>query len=203
MAIARLSTGELYGSHKDINAVIGPTEIGAFKLPLDVSEKIAALQMPVDKHGAEYFLSNFDPEAKAFADAEGFSFQQVRCFVPPATKGGPAGFSTNPGGAAGEMPADVLTAYQTPHNVNANEVHFLFQGCITKGLQLEDGHQAVVYITAGEWMRIHSVTMTWPVFNAGEASIAMSCYDREPQVEGGQFEMTMHPQHKILETMKF
>lgn len=202
MAVARLSSGELYGSIDHINAIIGPMEVGKFDLPSDIGSKLASMSMPVSENDASYFVNNWGG-GKKIADDGGYSFQQVRCFVPQKEKGGPAGFSTNPGGAMGDMPAEALIAYQTPHHVNANEIHFLFSGCITKGLQLADGRQAVVYITAGEWMRIDSSNLTWPVFNSGEASVAMSCYDRQPQLEGGQFEMSLYPEHAVLETMKF
>ena len=133
---------------------------------------------------------------------DGFVYRRVGCLVPPQNGDGMMRFSLKPGGE-GERPAADMKAGQTPHRVHVNEMHFTLSGTIMKGLQLADGRQAVIYVTAGEWIKLHEVTLNWIVYPSGEAVNAISYYDQEPHTEDLRYDMTMAPDHEILDTMRF
>lgn len=202
MAIARISTGDVLGAIEDINAAVAPTEVGRFDLSDELARGVAALPMPLTQEGADFILERFDSTLDARMRAEGFTYRRVGCLVPPRGKESMMGFSLKPG-PEGERPADEMKAGQTPHRTHVNECHFVLSGAIMKGLQLDDGRQAVVYVTAGEWMRLHEVTLNWVVYPAGQPVNAVSYYDREPHTEDMRYDMTAEPDHRILETMTF
>lgn len=208
MAIARLSTGEVFGSYSDINEVTAPVQVGRFSLPESTKEKIGELTMPLTQEGGDYILSMLDPNAETLMKHEGFSFdyRRVGCYVPPSTRGGSCSFTmVNEGqaeAATAEMTEKDLVAYLTPHNVQVHDWHFTFSGAIVKGIRMEGDLQAVVYVTPGEWIRLAPSVLNWPVFAFGAPVIGVSYYDRVPNAEGG-FDMDLHPDHPILESMKF
>lgn len=208
MAIARLSTGEVYANYSDINELVKPVQVGRFSLPEEVGEKINALAKPLTREGADYILSNLDPNAETMMKNAGFSFsyRRVGCYVPPKTRGGACSFTLvqdgNEEAATAEMTEADLGIYLTPHNVHVHDWHFTFSGAIVKGLQLEGDLQAVVYVTAGEWIRLAPTALNWPIFAFGTPVIGVSYYDRDPNAEGG-FDMDLHTEHPIREAMKY
>ena len=56
MAIARLSTGEVFTHYSDINELVKPLQVGRFSFPLEVEQKINALTKPLTKEGVDYIL---------------------------------------------------------------------------------------------------------------------------------------------------
>ena len=208
MAIARLSTGEVYTNYSDINALVKPLQIGRFSFPAEVEQKVNTLTKPLTREGADYILSAIDPAAEDMMKDAGFDFttRLVGCYVPPTTRGGACSFTSlkDDGSEAmvDNMTEDELTAYLTPHNVHVNDWHFTFSGAINKGVQLEGDLQAVVYVTAGEWMRLAPSILNWPIFPFGTAVIGLSYFDRDLNAEG-YFDMDLHPDHAVVETMKF
>ena len=208
MAIARLSTGEVYANYSHINELVKPVKVGRFSLPEDVKEKINVLSKPLTREGADFILNNLDPNTETMMKNAGFSFsfRRVGCYVPPETRGGKCSFSILQDdmeeAATAEMTEADLGVYLTPHNVHVNDWHFTFSGTIVKGLQLAGDLQAVVYVTPGEWIRLAPTALNWPIFAFGAPVIGVSYYDREPNAEGG-FNMDLHADHPIREAMKF
>ena len=208
MAIARLSTGEVYAKYSDINELVSPVQVGGFSLPESFEQKVNSLSMPLTREGADYILTNLDPNAETMMNNAGFSFsfRRVGCYVPPETRGGKCSFTILQENmeevATAEMTEADLGVYLTPHNVHVNDWHFTFSGAIVKGLQLEGDLQAVVYVTPGEWIRLAPTALNWPIFAFGAPVIGVSYYDREPNAEGG-FDMDLHPDHPVPATMKF
>lgn len=200
MAIARLSNGKVLGAYADINAAIAPTEVGRFPLSREVIEHILAMPMPLTQEGADYILTKLDPEADRMAREGGFGYRRVGCIVPPGADG-MMKFSLKPGPDGARKAEDVMKQ-QIPHRTHANELHFTFTGTIAKGLQL-DGLQATLYVTAGEWMKLHEVTANWVIYPSGQAVNAVSCYDRDPPTADMRYETTPETGVSILETMRF
>lgn len=208
MAIARISTGEVYADYSDINKIVGPVQVGRFSLSEEVGQKISNLSMPLTKEGADYIFANFDPDAENIMKNEGFDFaiRKLGCYAPPVTRGGNCSFSRLDEGS-GEIVTDEmneagLTAYLTPHNIHVNDWHFTLSGTIVKGIQLKGDKQAVVYVTPGEWIRLAPTVLNWPIFAFGVPVIGISYYDREVNSEGW-FDMDLHPDHPILLSTKF
>jgi hypothetical protein len=87
VAIARLSTGEIYADYADINEAIGPVQVGSFDLSDEVREKVRSLQMPLTADAARYIISNLGDDAREQMRERGYSYEvrRVGCFVPPTT----------------------------------------------------------------------------------------------------------------------
>ena len=209
MAIARLSTGEVYTDYSDINKIVNPVQVGRFSLSEEVKQGVSNLNMPITKDGADYIFANFDPDAENLMKNEGFDFaiRKLGCYIPPVTRGGENVHFQGLMKAAGEIATDEmkeadLTAYLTPHNIHVNDWHFTFSGTIVKGIQLEGDKQAVVYVTPGEWIRLAPTVLNWPIFAFGVPVMAISYYDREVNKEGW-FDMDLHPDHPIFESTRF
>lgn len=208
MAIARLSTGEVFTHYSDINELVKPLQVGRFSFPLEVEQKINALTKPLTKEGVDYILDAVHSDAESVLEDAGFEFKsrRVGCYVPPETRGGECSFTRTREGQAEvdtvTMTENDLTGYLTPHNVHVNDWHFTCSGAIVKGIQLEADLQAVVYVSPGEWIRLAPSVLNWPIFAFGTPVIGLSYYDRAPNADG-KFDMDMYPDHPVLETMKF
>ena len=208
MAIARLSTGEVFTHYSDINELVKPLQVGRFSFPLEVEQKINALTKPLTKEGVDYILDAVHSDAESVLEDAGFEFKsrRVGCYVPPETRGGECSFTRTREGQTEvdtvTMTEDDLTGYLTPHNVHVNDWHFTCSGAIVKGIQLEADLQAVVYVSPGEWIRLAPSVLNWPIFAFGTPVIGLSYYDRAPNADG-KFDMDMYPDHPVLETMKF
>ena len=74
MAIARLSTGEVYTKYSDINGLVTPVQVGRFSFPESFEEKVNELEKLLTREGADYILSNLDPNAETIMKDAGFRF---------------------------------------------------------------------------------------------------------------------------------
>lgn len=210
MAVLRLSSGELYMSHADINEIIAPVgmTIGSFSYPEALRAKVESMAKPLDKEGIDLLFGELADSVEGVLDQRGFdySFRRAAVYVPPAEKGGSSVFSMALAGqeeaASAEMPEEGLAAYRAPHTLKAHNFHFSFASGFIKGLQLADDLQAVVYTTDGEWMHLDPTCFNWVIFPNGEPVVGLSFFDQLPDAEG-QFETEVKPDHPVLETMKF
>lgn len=208
MAILRLSTGKVYAEYVDINELVKPLQVGRFLLPDDVREKVAQLEMPLTRQGADYLFQSLDTDAEKLMERHEFKFRyrRVGCYMPPEKRGGDCSFAIAEDGGGDvfveEMTEGQLSEYLTPHNVLAHDWHFTFSGTIVKGVQLKSGLQAVVYVTAGEWIRLAPTVLNWPIFAFGRPVIGLSYFDREPE-NHGDFDMKLYPGHQIAASMQF
>ena len=208
MAIARLSSGEVYANYSDINDLVKPLQVGRFAFSAVVEQKVNALTKPLTREGADYILGAFDPEAESMMKDAGFDFKVRRlgCYVPPEKRGGDCSFTTlkddQSAAEVESMTEDDVNAYLTPHHVQVNDWHFTFSGAIIKGIQLQGDLQAVVYVTPGEWISIAPTVLNWPIFAFGSPVIGLSYYDREPNADG-DYDMELHPENKVMDSMLF
>jgi hypothetical protein len=208
MAIARLSTGEVYGEYDDINELVSPVQVGRFEVNEDTKRKVRNMQTPLKGGDAEFILRSLGADVDEQMRSNGFEYavRRVGCYVPPKERGGECSFSLVMEGSqdvkVDELRESDLSAYVTPHHAMVNDWHCVFSGTIVKGIQMEGDRQAVVYVTPGEWIRLAPSVLNWPIFAFGAPVIAVSHYDRELN-ERGWFDMELRPDHPILETMKF
>lgn len=208
MALLRLENGDFYTDHKVINEIIEPVEIGAFDLPRDVAERIADPAVKFDRAFADILFKKVYPDLKGMLDRAGFDVKERRAavYIPPASASDPHQFITLLDGAGEVEPAPLrdedFGAYLVPHKFPVNDWHFCFAGTMAKGLQLTDGSQAVLYIFAGEWMRLRPSVLNWPVFQSGSPIVGLSCFEEEAN-EHGAYTMELHPEFSPHETMKF
>ncbi len=210
MAVLRLSNGEVYISHEDINRILAPVgmTVGGFEYPEALRAKVAGMDKPLTKEGIDLVFGELAASVEGVLAAEGFeySFRRAAVYVPPEVAGGSSIFSMALAGQeaamSAEMPAAGLDAYRTPHVLKANNIHFSFANGFVKGLQLANGVQAVLYTTDGEWMRLTPTCFNWVIFPVGEPVVGLSYFDQEPDAEG-QFETEVTMDHDILESMTF
>jgi hypothetical protein len=202
MALLRLSTGQVYTTIRDISSRIGTTRIGVFDYPESFRRTVAQLQVPLTDEGAEVLTRNLDPKAVAWATGEGLTFRRLGCIIPPSGSAKEFVFAFGKAGsdsAPTQMSEAQLSAYTTPHRVLANDWHFVMRGGIIKGLQLDGGLQAVLYVQPGEWIRLNPKVVNWPVFPVGEPSIGISFFDRE----WGTFGQETHSDVKVHPDMAY
>ena len=210
MAILRLSTGEVYVAHKDINEILAPVgmTIGSFSYPETLRAKVASMEKPLTKEGIDLLFGELSASVEAVLSDENFeySFRRAAVYVPPREKGGSSIFSMALAGqeeaASAEMPEAAMAAYRAPHVMKAANFHFSFASGFVKGLQLADGVQAVVYTTEGEWMNLDPTCFNWVIFPSGEPVVGLSFFDQEPDAEG-QFETEVKADHLVQDTMLF
>ena len=206
MAIARVSTGEVYASYEGINQVVAPLQVGTFDLSAEAKSKLAELPMPLDDDGVKFLFDSLDSDAIAMVENEGFVYRRAGCLMPPQEDRGLGQFVLNDlqgTAVAMEMSAEDLKAYATPHYVLAGDIHCVFTGMISKGLVMEDGRQAVVYVQAGEWIRLNQTILNWPIFAADAPGSAVSYFDRKPSPETNNYDMDIHPEVEVLPEMVF
>jgi hypothetical protein len=166
------------------------------------------LQMPLTADASRYIISHLGDDVREQMKERGYSYEvrRVGCFIPPTTRGGKCSFSLVMEGSTDvivdKLVEEELSKYVTPHNAIVHDWHCVFAGVIIKGMQLEDGRQAVVYVTPGEWIRLFPTVLSWPIFPFGKPVLAVSHYDRQLN-ELGWFDMELFPEHKVLDTMRF
>lgn len=210
MAVLRLSSGEVYVDHADINEIIGPVgmTIGSFSYPQALRDKVEGMAKPLDKAGIDLLFGELSASVEGVLSERGidYLFRRAAVYVPPAEKGGSSVFSMALAGqeeaASAEMPEEGLAAYRAPHTLKAHNIHFSFASGFMKGLQLADGVQAVIYTTDGEWMHLDPTCFNWVIFPNGEPVVGLSYFDQEPDADG-QFETEVMADHPILDTMTF
>lgn len=203
MALLRLSNGRIYTTFEDINRLVAPLSVGAFKVSDEVLRKASGFSHPLSKGNATYLLNNLAAEDRAMVEGLGFTHRRVGEVIPKGD--GTFLMALTYESQDEQAPPAVLSAkeiaeYLTPHYVHANDWHFVFSGAIVKGVQLEDGMQGVVYCPAGNWIRLAPTVLNWPIFPWGEATAAISCFDRPCEEP---FHMELHPEVAILPEMRF
>ena len=186
MAILRTEGGRTLSRHDEINEILRPTEIGTFQLSAAVARLLASLELPLAPADADRILETFDPQLDKALRAQGFVHRRVGCLArgdhaDPRNKE-IVSFYTRPG-QSGVMPAEGLKQYATPHRLEADERHHVHAGVIVKGLALPGGEQAVIYVCAGEWVRVHKTNLSWPIFPYDGPNLAVSYFDRPAPVK--------------------
>lgn len=210
MAVLRLSTGGVVVGYSEINELIAPAgmEVGRFDYPDSLEDKVKAMAKPLTNQGAEFAFGELSSNVEGVVKDLNFnySYRRAGVFVPPKEKGGISAFSVagdnQPEVSSAELSTTDLSNYMAPHILRVNNLHFAFAGSFVKGMQLESGLQAMVYVTAGEWQRLDPNILTWVIFSHGEPVLGLSYFDGMPDENGG-FETDVMPDHAILETMKF
>lgn len=206
MPLLRLSNGRVYTAIKDINRLVAPLRVGRFKMYEQVVARLATLPMPLSQDDAMLLLESLDPSDVAMVEEQGFKYRRVGNVVPPAVDGGGFAFVTryeggDPNTPAAEMTQKAIADYLVPHHVQANDWHFVFSGAIVKGVQLDGDLQGVVYAQAGDWIRLGPRVLNWPIFPFGEATAAVSFFDRDPAA--GEFAMDLRPAVKVRPEMLY
>jgi hypothetical protein len=206
MALLRLSNSRVYANIAAINRIVAPMQIGTFDYPESVRKTVAGFKHPLSKQDAMFILESLDPKAVEMATREGFTHRRVGNVVPsPADDGGFA-FVTRDEASPGDAPPLARTPkevaeYLIPHHVQVNDLHFVFTGAIVKGLRIRDDLQGIVYCQPGEWIRLNPTLLNWPIFPYGEATAAVSYFDRS--FAGGPFPMDLKPEVKVLPGMNY
>jgi hypothetical protein len=204
--LLRLSNGRIYTTLLDINRIVAPLTVGQFAMPQAVQERVAKFSQPISKADADFVLGNLDPDAIRMVTGEGFKFRRVGNVVPSRNEDGTFEFLQR----AENTPVDAapiarspqqIRDYLVPHHVQVNDWHFVFSGAIIKGLQISADLQGVVYAQAGEWIRLNPTLLNWPIFPYGEATVAVSYFDRT--FEDGPFKMDLKPEVKVLPGMSY
>jgi hypothetical protein len=206
MALLRLSSGRVYTTVDTINPIIASMQVGTFDYPQSVAERVAKFKHPLSKGDAMFILESLDKKAIDMLNKAGFTYRRVGNVVPSPTEDGSFGFITwSEKSAADSQPAarspKEISDYLIPHHVQVNDWHFVFTGAIIKGLRIRDDLQGVVYVQAGEWIRLNPSLLNWPIFPYGEATAAVSCFDRS--FDGGPFQMDLKPEVKVMPGMTF
>jgi len=137
---------------------------------------------------------------------EGFTYRRVGNVVPSPKQDGSFAFVTRDEHSPGDAPPIArspkeIADYLIPHHVQVNDWHFVFSGGIIKGLQLKGDLQGVVYCGAGEWIRLNPSILNWPIFPYGQATVAVSCFDRP--FAGGPFKMDLHREVPVKPGMTY
>jgi hypothetical protein len=206
MALLRLSNGRVYNTLADINELVAPLRIGAFDLPASARATVSGFKHPISKNDAMTVLGLLDPKVTAMVAKEGFTHRRVGNVVPSPSQDGSFAFVTrdenSPGDAApiARSPKEIAD-YLIPHHVQVNDWHFVFSGGIIKGLQLKGDLQGVVYCQAGDWIRLNPTILNWPIFPYGEATVAVSYFDRS--FAGGPFKMDLHKEVQVKPGMTY
>lgn len=203
MALLRLSNGRVYTAIEDINRFVAPMTIGKFKVTDETLAKVAAFPQPLSHADAMFVYDSLDPEAIRMVEAEGFTYRRVGDVV-PAEDGSfqfmqrsPASDPAAP--PVARSPKDIAD-YLIPHYVQVNDWHFVFSGSIIKGVKFSDDLQGIAYIQAGEWVRLNPTILNWPVFPYGQATVAVSCFDRPFDKP---FQMDLHREEQVLPEMAY
>lgn len=206
MALLRLSSGRVYTTVASINPIISPMQIGTFDYPKAVRDRVTQVKHPLSKDDAMFILKSLDPKAVEMVTKEGFKFRRVGNVVPSPNDDGSFAFVQRDEKSAGDNPPAArspkeIADYLIPHRVQVNDWHFVFTGAIVKGLCIGDALQGVVYCQPGEWIRLSPALLNWPIFPYGEATAAVSYFDRS--YEDGPFKMDLKPEVKVLAGMTY
>jgi|SRR5665213_490682 len=206
MALLRLSNGRVYNTHEEINALVAPLRIGRFNLPDSSREIVSRFKQPLSQEDAMTVLRLLDPKVVDMVTKEGFTFRRVGNVVPLPKQDGSFAFVTRDENSAGDAPPIArspkeIADYLVPHYVQVNDWHFVFTGAIIKGLRLKEGLQGMVYCQAGDWIRLNPTILNWPIFPYGEATVAVSYFDRA--FAGGPFQMDLHKEVQVKPEMTY
>ncbi len=206
MALLRLSNARVYTTIDEINEIVAPLRIGIFDLPEAASNRIAGFSQPLSKPDAMTVLKLLDSKVVDMTAKEGFTYRRVGNVVPSPKQDGSFAFVTRDENSPGDAPPIArspkeIADYLIPHYVQVNDWHFVFSGGIIKGLQLKGDLQGVVYCGAGEWIRLNPTILNWPIFPYGQATVAVSYFDRP--FSGGPFKMDLHREVQVKPGMTY
>ncbi len=206
MALLRLSNARVYTTIDEINEIVAPLRIGTFDLPETASNRIAGFSQPLSKPDAMTVLKLLDSKVVDMTAKEGFTYRRVGNVVPSPKQDGSFAFVTRDENSPGDAPPIArspkeIADYLIPHYVQVNDWHFVFSGGIIKGLQLKGDLQGVVYCGAGEWIRLNPTILNWPIFPYGQATVAVSYFDRP--FSGGPFKMELHREVQVKPGMTY
>ncbi|HZU62508.1 MAG TPA: hypothetical protein VFF98_02405 [Novosphingobium sp.] len=208
MALLRLENGEIFTDIARINALIGPMEIGIFSAPADFVAYANDPSTRYDRAFANRLYTDVAPALEALLDEHGFGFQarRIGVYVPPAQPGDAHQFIALFNGDGEAEPAPLrdedFKAYLVPHRFPVLDFHFCFGGTMAKGLKLENGQEAVIYIFTGEWMRLRPSVLNWPIFQSGSPIVGVS-YFAEKENAHGAYDMELHPEYKPKDVASF
>lgn len=208
MALLRLSNGRFYTDIKTINELIAPVQIGSFDIRPEIASSVNDPELKFDRKFADLMYERAAPGTEKILKDAGFEDKERRLavYIPPKTSKDPHQFITLLDGDEQAEPAPLrdedFGAYLVPHRFPVNDWHFCFIGTMAKGLRLENGEQAVLYVFAGEWMRLRPTVLNWPVFQSATPIIGLS-YFEEKANEHGAYDMELVPDFVPEETMKF
>ena len=210
MAILRLSNGKVYATYEDINNFIAPAgmTVGPFSYPEALQAKVAEMPKPLTKESLELIFGELSSSAEGMMKDANYSYASSRAaaYLPPKTEGGKCTMSMAFDGSTDAMTVEIdesdLDDYKLPHVMRTNNWHFAFASTMAKGIQLADGVQCMIYITAGEWMRLDPTCFNWVLFPSGGWVVGLSYFEDAPNAEG-QWETEVTPDHVVSETMKY
>ncbi|AQS83862.1 hypothetical protein A0U92_02690 [Acetobacter aceti] len=201
MALLRLENGEIFTDISKINELVTPMEIGAFNVPADF---LAFANDPTTKFNRQFANRLYNDVAtgvERLLARHNFTFQarRIGIYVPPVKPGDSRQFITLFDSDAEVEPTSLrdedFKAYMTPHRFPVLDFHFCFAGTMAKGLKLQNGTEAVIYIFPGEWMRVRPTVLNWPIFQSGSPVVGLS-YFAEKENEHGAYDMELHPEYK-------
>ena len=206
MALLRLSNTRVYTTIDEINGIVAPLQIGTFDLPEAARSTVAQFAQPLSKPDAMTVLKLLDSGVVDMTAKEGFTYRRVGNVVPSPKQDGSFAFVTRDENSPGDAPPIArspkeIADYLIPHHVQVNDWHFVFSGGIIKGLQLKGDLQGVVYCGAGEWIRLNPTILNWPIFPYGQATVAVSYFDRP--FAGGPFKMDLHKEVQVKPGMTY
>lgn len=208
MALLRLSNGEIYTDLKTINQLIAPVEIGTFEVPADVAKAVSDPDLKFNRAFANLMHGTVVPKAKETLKQAGFDPKETRLavYVPPKTANDPHQFIALLEGEGEIDPAPLreedFAAYLVPHRFPVNDWHFCFAGTMAKGLLLENGVQATLYIFGGEWMKLKPTVLNWPIFQKASPIVGLSFFEEEAN-EHGAYDMDLVPDFQPEESVRF
>jgi hypothetical protein len=203
MALLRLSDGRVFTAIEDINAQLSPMKIGAFGFSEAERTQVDAMDKPLSTESAKAIVAMLDPELRASLAAEGLGSWRLGNVVENAD--GSFGFYLwyeNGETGTGQQSAEDMRQYRNPHRDDVEDIHFVFSGSIIKGAQLDNGLQGVVYVQEGEWIRVGSKAVNWPVFPAGKSTIGLSFFSK-PATSTLKSGRESFPDLEILAGMRF
>lgn len=200
MALLRFSDGRVYCAAKDINPVIAPMTLGTFPVGEKTLERLAATKMPPSRDAATFFVEAIGPAQRQWLESEGF----ISWRVGSAFETGDSAFGAYHHFQNGDSGGRNFTGEQRPipHTMEVDDIHFVFSGAVVKGFELENGLQGVIYVQAGEWLRVGPEVLCWPVLVSGQPTIAVSFYSKVATAQGG-WKRNDQPSHKIDPAMRF
>lgn len=199
MALLRLSNGTVYTTHEDIAPLIGAMTIGYFDYPEDAKRKIAKIALPPTEEEERLIFDSVDPKALKALETEGIRHRRLGVIAAPKNDGAGFFLAFGPSIKEAHISDKADMSKLRVHANSVNECHFVMSGAITKGIELGDGLQGVLYLLPGEWMRLNDKCVVWSIVSYGEPTVGVSYFDQPP----GTFETKDFPEVEIKPEMSF
>jgi hypothetical protein len=185
MAIARLKSGRTFVTYDGINRLIAPAKVGPFAIPPEVATIVSEASRSITDGPA--LLHAFDIALGEDIRLQGLLFGRVTSVA--AERPGPADAYGRRLSIYPEIPAEVLSReFQRstlPHFTHATELHHVVLGAMIMGLELPNEEQAIVYVGAGETLRLVDSVQHWPYDPADGSHTVVSYFDQFPQRQDG------------------